>query len=204
MSSIEHANDQQPIGTELPEEHGSLLPRLAYEAIAHHQATGRTPELPAALPQTLYQPGAAFVSLHQRESLRGCMGTLTPRQPLVHSVRDSAINAAFNDPRFEAVQRDELDALTVEVSVLGEAEPVHADSEEELLERLRPGQDGLILQEGPRQATFLPAVWTLLPDPRAFLAQLKLKAGLQPDYWSATLQFARYPSRTFRLPPESG
>ena len=203
--TTEQAAEQHPVGTDLPQEHGALLPRLARQAIAHRLETGEPPPVASSLPESLTRPGAAFVSLYRGEGLRGCMGTLAPTRPLVESVVSTATDAAFNDPRFESVQqRSELDELTVTVSVLGEAELMAADSERELLEQLVPGEDGLILQDGHRRATFLPAVWASLPDPQDFLAQLKLKAGLMPDHWSPDIQFARYRSVTFTDPPPAG
>ncbi|ABM62636.1 AmmeMemoRadiSam system protein A [Halorhodospira halophila] len=200
MSSTE----QEPIGTDLPAEHGALLPRFARQNIAHQHEVGEPLPIASGLPESLTRPGAAFVSLHHDDGLRGCMGTLLPKRPLVNSVMDSALDAAFNDPRFEAVGRDELNALTVKVAVLGPARPLEVSDEQQLLAELVPGEDGLILHDGLRRATFLPAVWEALPEPQDFLIQLKLKAGLPPDHWSENIQFARYRSVTFTDPPRGG
>jgi AMMECR1 domain-containing protein len=62
---------------------------------------------------------------------------------------------------------------------------------------LRPGVDGLVLHDGNARATFLPAVWESLPQPAAFLEQLKQKAGLPADYWSDTLEVWRYTTESF-------
>lgn len=181
----------------IPPEHGQLLAKLARQAIAYRLDTGQ--DLPPAskLPEALSRPGAAFVSLHHGDELRGCIGTLIARKPLVESTMEAAVDAALSDPRFEPVTRAELDALTVKVAILSEAEPIYADNEQELIEQLRPGEDGLILHDGNRRATFLPAVWETLPEPQEFVANLKAKAGLMPDHWSPTLHFARYSSVTF-------
>jgi len=85
-----------------------------------------------------------------------------------------------------------LSDLEVHISVLTPARPLHVTSEADLLRQLRPGVDGLILGEGFRRGTFLPSVWESLPNPRDFLAQLKLKVGLPPDYWSETIEVQRY------------
>jgi len=199
MSSTEPT----PGGIAIPAEHGALLPRFARQNIAHQHEVGEPLPIASGLPESLTRPGAAFVSLHHDDGLRGCMGSLVARRPLVETVMDSALEAAFHDPRFDAVTREELDALTVKVAVLGEAEPLEANDEAHLLEELVPGEDGLILHDGLRRATFLPAVWEGLPDPQEFLAHLKVKAGLPPDYWSRTLQFARYRSVTFTDAPRS-
>jgi AmmeMemoRadiSam system protein A len=191
-----HNNDQDS-RLDIPAEHGKLLAKLARQAIAYRLDTGK--DLPPAtkLPAPLSRPGAAFVSLHSDAELRGCIGTLLAKKPLIESTMEAAIDAALNDPRFEPVTRTELDLLTVKVAVLSDAEPLHANNEQELLEQLRPGEDGLILHDGNRRATFLPAVWETLPDPHEFLVNLKAKAGLMPDHWSPTLYFARYTSVTF-------
>ncbi|MCG5529831.1 AmmeMemoRadiSam system protein A [Halorhodospira halochloris] len=178
-------------------EQGKLLAKLARQAIAYRLETGK--DLPPAskLPEPLSKPGAAFVSLHKGEDLRGCIGSLLAKKPLVETTMEAAVDAALNDPRFEPVSREELDILTVKTSVLSDAEPIQAANDQELIEQLRPGEDGLILHDGKRRATFLPAVWENLPDPYEFLANLKAKAGLMPDHWSPTLHFARYTSITF-------
>ncbi len=96
------------------------------------------------------------------------------------------------DPRFSPLTESQLPELEVHVVVLSPLEPVPVDSEEQLIGALRPGVDGLVLEEGDRAATFLPAVWDRLPDPRDFLEQLRAKAGLSQGYWSETLRFRRY------------
>ena len=181
----------------IPPEHGKLLAKLARQAIAYRLDTGQ--DLPPAskLPDSLSQPGAAFVSLHHGDELRGCIGTLLAKKPLVESTMEAAVDAALNDPRFEPVNRSELDVLIVKTAVLSAAEPLYAANDQELIEQLRPGEDGLILHDGHRRATFLPAVWETLPDPREFVVNLKAKAGLMPDHWSPTIYFARYTAVTF-------
>jgi AmmeMemoRadiSam system protein A len=144
------------------------------------------------LPAALVAPGASFVSLHRRGALRGCMGSLEARRPLAEDVAGNARAAAFLDPRFPPVEPEELSELELEISVLGPARPLPAASEAELVAALRPGVDGLVLREGGRRATYLPSVWTQLPDAAEFVRQLKRKAGLPPDHWSATLRFDRY------------
>lgn len=135
---------------------------------------------------------ASFVTLSRRGRLRGCIGTLQARRALAVEVVEMAHAAAFSDPRFPPLQAGEFAEVEVHISVLGEPEPVVFGSEEELLALLRPGIDGLILSEGPRRGTFLPSVWEQLPAPREFLQRLKLKAGLEADYWSARIRVERY------------
>ena len=150
------------------------------------------PEHPA-----LDRPGATFVTLRQAGALRGCIGALQARQPLHEDVRAHAVAAAFDDPRFPPLAREEFAALQIEVSVLGEAEPLAAASEAEARAALRRGVDGVTLEWRGRRATFLPQVWEQLPQAAAFLNALKLKAGLPPDFWAEDLRLERYQVRKF-------
>ena len=140
----------------------------------------------------LNRRGAAFVTLKIAGRLRGCMGSLEAHEPLVVSVAQNAFNAAFQDPRFSPVSEQEASRLEVSISVLGQPQEMFFESEADLLSQLRPSVDGLILEEGARRGTFLPAVWEALPDPKQFLRQLKRKAGLPEDYWSDTVRIQRY------------
>ena len=76
--------------------------------------------------------------------------------------------------------------------MLTDDERVDACSEDELIAKLRPGVDGVIVQHGANRATFLPQVWATIADPRAFLAALKRKAGLPEDFWSPQVNVSRY------------
>jgi len=145
----------------------------------------------------LNRPGAAFVTLRHAGMLRGCVGALQAKQSLHQDVRAHAVAAAFEDPRFPPLAREEFAALQIEVSVLGEAEPLAAASEPEARAALRRGVDGVILEWRGRRATFLPQVWEQLPQAAAFLNALKLKAGLPPDFWADDLRLERYQVRKF-------
>ena len=140
---------------------------------------------------------ASFVTLKLGETLRGCIGTLEARSSLVESIADNAYAAAFSDPRFPALDASEVEDLIIEVSVLSPLEPVSVTSEQELLEKMRPGEAGWLLQENGYRGTFLPSVWESLGEPAEFLRHLKVKAGLAPDYWSDTLQIWRYTTDSF-------
>ena len=169
------------------------LRTLAREAIAHGLREGQPPRLDLArYPAALTEPRASFVTLHRAGELRGCTGSLEPDGPLVVGVARNAYRAAFEDPRFPPLAGWEVEGLEVSVSLLSPLEPIRAGSEAELLASLRPGVDGLVLREGRRTATFLPAVWESLPDPREFLHALERKAGLAAGHWSPALRFERY------------
>jgi AmmeMemoRadiSam system protein A len=135
---------------------------------------------------------ACFVTLRIAGELRGCTGRLEPEFPLVVDVARNAYRSAFGDPRFAPLRTEELGDLEYHISVLGPREPLPADSEEELFEKLRPGIDGLVLRDGSAAATFLPSVWESLSEPRRFVHELQRKAGLPAGHWSPTLRFERY------------
>jgi len=145
----------------------------------------------------LCQPGACFVTLKSKGELRGCIGSLIPHRTLVVDVADNAFAAAFQDTRFYPLQERELVGLELHISLLSAAEPIRFTTEQSLLEQLRPGEDGLIMEEGYHRGTFLPSVWEQLPAAEQFLQHLKLKAGLPADYWSDTLRVSRYTTQSF-------
>ncbi len=147
---------------------------------------------PADFADALRAERAAFVTLRIEGKLRGCIGSLEATRTLVEDVAINAFNAAFHDPRFEPLSRPEFDRVTVSLSILQPPEPMTVADEADLLTQLRPGVDGLTLHTDGRRATFLPAVWQTLPEPRAFLTQLKAKAGLGPEDWPADLRVERY------------
>jgi uncharacterized protein len=174
-------------------EHRRTLLDLAAASIDHALTENRVLQVAAEdYPEPLRAPRASFVTLRIGGRLRGCMGSLQVTEPLVINVAKNAYVAAFRDPRFPPVTRAEFTSLDIHLSLLTQAEPVECQSEAHLLALVRPGIDGLILIEGSRRGTLLPSVWETLSDPRDFLAHLKRKAGLPPDYWSSTLRVERY------------
>ncbi len=168
---------------------GEALLGIARGAIGSHfgLAAEPVPELPE-----LREPGASFVTLTERGELRGCIGSLQAQRPLREDVRRNALAAAFHDPRFPPLERRELDAIRVEVSLLEPPVALPVRDEADALAQLRPGIDGVVFSYRSARATFLPQVWESLPEPREFLAQLKRKAGLPADFWSDEVRLARY------------
>jgi AmmeMemoRadiSam system protein A len=168
---------------------GRVLLVIARWAIGEKLGLGlpRTADHPA-----LASPAATFVTLKQAGELRGCIGSLEPRRPLGVDVRENAIAAAFGDPRFPPLVAREFERTSIEVSLLSGDERVDARSESDLIAKLRPGVDGVIVRHGSSRATFLPQVWETIADPRAFLAALKRKAGLPEEFWSAEMNVSRY------------
>ena len=174
---------------------GKALLVSARNAIAAH--FGLPPD-PVTPPPELAEPGASFVTLTQNGRLRGCIGSLEAQRPLATDVAENAFAAAFRDPRFPPLSQEELARTRVEVSLLTPAKPFPVSGEEDALARLQPGIDGLILSFGRRRATFLPQVWESLPDPRQFMRELKLKAGLAADFWDPAVTLARYGVRKWK------
>lgn len=140
----------------------------------------------------LREPRATFVTLNLDHNLRGCIGSVEATRALVDDVAHNAYAAAFSDPRFAALTVAEFADVALHISVLNPPELMAVSNEAQLLRQLRAGIDGLILEEGRRRGTFLPSVWASLPQPREFVRQLKLKAGLPADHWSPTLTVRRY------------
>lgn len=177
--------------------HGRILIEVAALAIRHGLDHGQAPRLAAdAFDIELSRPAATFVTLKREGRLRGCIGTLQPSRALIEDVAENAFRAAFRDPRFPPLARHETDGLDFSIALLSRAAPLPARSEAELVARLRPGVDGLIIRDGTARAVFLPAVWESLPVPRLFLAHLKKKAGLRADHWSAGFRAWRFTTHT--------
>ena len=168
---------------------GRALLLIARSAIAERLELGSSvePSGPA-----LTQPGATFVTLHSHGELRGCIGSLEPVRPLGVDVRENALAAAFRDPRFPPLTAREFGATSVDVALLSPAERFVVADEEDLIRRVRPGIDGLILEHDGRRATFLPQVWESIPDPRDFVTALKEKAGWPQGFWGARMNVYRY------------
>jgi AmmeMemoRadiSam system protein A len=165
------------------EEQKTLL-RLAREAMEHAVRGEKLPPLDlSSLSPTLREPGASFVTLTIGGQLRGCIGALEAYQPLAEDVREHAIAAALQDPRFPPVREDELSKIQVEVSRLTRPLPLDYKDASDLLSKLRPGVDGVVLRDGFRRATFLPQVWEKIPNLAEFLDNLCYKMGASPDLW---------------------
>lgn len=151
--------------------HGRKPPPLNYDSLSSH----------------LREQGASFVTLTiNHGELRGCIGALEAYQPLVDDVREHAIAAAMEDPRFRPVDETELDKIKIEVSRLTAPHLLEYSSSADLLTKLRPHVDGVILRNDYRRATFLPQVWEQIPDPEDFLDHLCAKMGAKPNLWLDT------------------
>lgn len=166
-----------------PAERKTLL-ALARQSLGDAVRSGKPPEVELAkYDPKLAAPRACFVTLTIKGLLRGCIGHIFPREPLVRAVVHNAASAALKDTRFPPVRARELDQIEIEVSILTLPERLDLKSPVELLGRLRPKTDGVVLRVGRRQATYLPQVWEQLPDKESFLAHLAEKAGLPDTGW---------------------
>ena len=165
------------------EEKQTLL-RLARQALEMGVRGQKLPALDlASMPPRLQEQGVSFVTLTTHGNLRGCIGALEPYQPLADDVREHALAAALQDYRFPNVSPEELSQIEIEISRLTLPVPLEYSTSEDLLAKLRPGIDGVLLRDGVRRATFLPQVWEKIPDPAEFLDNLCYKMGVSPELW---------------------
>ena len=170
---------------QLTSQEKETLLKIARESLELKLRGEKLPPLNAPSQQTplLQSDGATFVTLTVDGQLRGCIGTLQPYQPLAEDVREHALAAALHDYRFPQVQADELDSIEIEISRLTAPVPLDYTDAEDLLAKLRPGVDGVVLRDGSRRATFLPQVWDQLPNARDFLNHLCQKMGAKSNLW---------------------
>ena len=174
---------------------GPLLTRLAKDSIKAGLETG-APSRPLpqpGMPELMGRQGAVFVTLKKAGQLRGCIGSPVAWRPLLDDILDNAFKAAFRDPRFAPLTQTEWDqGIDLSVSVLTPPAAMTFRDQADLLAQLRPGIDGLIIEDAGKRALFLPSVWEQLPDKGQFLAHLKHKAGLAPSHWSADFRASRF------------
>lgn len=172
----------------ISQQDGQLLLKLARENIADHlgQKSKRLAEIKKRCNNTAMKKSrGVFVTLHKHGQLRGCIGNIEPARPLVEGVTDNAIHAAFSDSRFSPLSLEELKDTCIEISVLTSPEKIDYTDEKDLLSKLRPHIDGVIIEKGYHKATFLPQVWSQLASAGDFLNHLCTKAGLREDEWRA-------------------
>jgi AmmeMemoRadiSam system protein A len=195
--------EDNEMSIELRSEDRDILLNLANAAIVASVGEGSLPSTDhIALPQRLTEPGASFVTLKIGGQLRGCMGTIEAKLPLAEDVTKNASSAALRDPRFPTVTLEEIDLIETEVSVLTTPEILLYNSSEDLLNRLKPGVDGVIVKKGVRRATFLPQVWKKVEGAEDFLSRLCLKANLAQDAWrSEELEILTYNVESFSREP---
>lgn len=144
------------------------------------------------LPAVFEEQGASFITLEKNNTLRGCIGSIIPHQSLVDDLTKNAYNSAFEDPRFLPLKPDEFDDLSIAISLLSTPTKMDFIDQSDLLEKIEPFVDGIIIKDKGYQAVYLPSVWEQLPDKEMFLKSLKIKAGLNPDHFSKTFEAYRF------------
>ena len=180
-----------------PAQRATLI-EVARRSIESGLETGRPLVVtPSEYHRDLKAVRASFVTLQIRGQLRGCIGHLEAVQPLVVDVAENAFAAAFRDPRFNPLTRVEWPNVDLHLSILTAPQRLVVSDEADLIAQLRPGEDGLILQDGPNRGTFLPSVWESLPQAADFLMHLKSKAGLAANHWSDNMELYRYRTESF-------
>lgn len=179
---------------------GSRLPAVARAAVREALESGALPVPSIPPPSSSGSTAATFVTIKKEGKLRGCMGTTVARRPLLDDVQSQARAAAFRDPRFPPVAREELDQLHFEVSVLGEPQPLPAENWQDACSGIRRGEDGVIVRTAVGGALFLPQVWETVSDPNDFLDQLWKKAGLPYRYFESDVHLSVFSVDKFAEP----
>lgn len=174
----------------LPENPGKVLLPIARATLS--KALGRPVDAVDETSAWLHQQGASFVTLTRHQELRGCIGTLETHRSLLLDIKGNAHAAAFHDRRFSPLTEAELDSTSIEISLLSAMQPLQFSGQHEALSQLQPGVDGVVFECGRYRSTFLPQVWEQLPDVATFMAHLKHKAGLPPDFWAREIKLSRY------------
>ena len=184
---------------DLTEAQGEYLLSEARKTISGRlSGKGEAPSKEKELPGVFDEKRGTFVTLTIQGNLRGCIGHIIPQESLIEGIRENAINAAFQDPRFRPLTPNEWKDVHIEISILTEPKPLAYTDGQDLLNKLRPGIDGVILKKGFHQSTFLPQVWDQLPDKKAFLNHLCLKAGLDGNAWEkGDLEVSTYQVQAF-------
>ena len=159
-----------------------LLLQLARQSL-ETSVRGTSFEGPGAIPAEVKENSGCFVTLTVGGTLRGCIGYIEPIKPLYQAVIENAANAALHDPRFQRVTTAELGKIKIEISVLTKPVSLAYNDADDLLKKLVPKRDGVILRKGGHQSTYLPQVWEDLPDKVTFLEQLSIKGGMPRDGW---------------------
>lgn len=190
--------NSEPNEPTLPLSHRQVLLQTARECIHSLVTTKQQIQINLQeFPPALKEERASFVTINLKGQLRGCIGSLIPHRPLIMDVANNALSAASKDPRFKPLSLVEYPDVNIHLSVLSIPEELSFSDREHLLELIRPGIDGLIIEESGHRATYLPSVWSQLPDRINFLRELRKKAGLNPDSWSTNTRVFNYTTEEF-------
>jgi AmmeMemoRadiSam system protein A len=187
--------------TTITDEDRSALLKLARSSIEAKLIKEVKVIRPEKKTSALEENRGCFVTLHKNGALRGCIGTIEAIKPLVNSVEENALNAAFRDPRFASLEEEELKYINIEISVLTVPQELSFKDKDDLKRKIKKGVHGIILSSGWHKATFLPQVWEQLPDVENFLEHLCIKAGIKKDCWkNRTTRVQTYETEFFSEP----
>ena len=165
----------------LSDSEGKILLQIARQAIIGRLGMAVEDDvMQGSVPDKEY---GTFVTLKKNGQLRGCIGNLQASGAVADGVRQNAVHAAFNDSRFSPLTAEELPEIEIDISVLNQPKILEYSDATDLISKLRPGIDGVILSLGMARATFLPQVWEQLPVAEQFLGHLCRKAGLAESSW---------------------
>jgi AmmeMemoRadiSam system protein A len=177
----------------LADDEKTQLLTLARSSIVCHLISGKELIVNTDdFPPSFQQDAACCVTLTLKNKLRGSIGTSYAQRPLVLDIIHNAYSAAFDDPRYNPVKKEDIHDIKIDISVLTTPTPISFLNEEDLLDKLQGTTDGIILQEGVHKATFLPSAWKAFSNPSEFIAALKVQAGLNAGYWSDNIVISRY------------
>jgi len=197
----EKGKEERPMknSQSLSQSEGNFLLGVARSTIEAELFSTQAPAYPDEdLPAVFREKRGTFVTLTIGGNLRGCIGHIVPQESLLEGIKVNAINAAFRDPRFPPLSKEEWKRVHIEISILTGPMPLAYSSADDLLKKIQPGVHGVIIKKGYHQATFLPQVWEQLPGKEDFLTHLCLKAGLGGEAWKkADLEVQTYQVQAF-------
>lgn len=192
MEKRNNKNEEKNMLTDAEKKTLLKIARATIKSYFEDKNSSDLKNLESELTENLKQKRAAFVTLTINSELRGCIGHVLPIEPLYKSVISNAINAAFSDPRFSPLRKDELSKIHIEISALTIPEKIKS------YEDIVLGRDGIILKKGHNSALFLPQVateqgWNL----EETLSHLAYKAGLSPNAWEEGCEFQTFQAEVF-------
>lgn len=188
---------QEPEAICLGQTERAMALTLARSTMVQRTKSTWMPSIRGVFPQPLHGFAACFVTVEMAGELRGCIGSLRANRSLKGDIILNSVKAGFEDPRFPPISAEELAGSHLEIAVLSRPAPISFRTEDEVVEQLRPGRDGIILDAEGQRGTFLPKVWDGLASPEDFWTSLKRKAGVPEDYWSANCRVWRYVAESF-------
>ena len=197
MAHLLFMNPDIPLTESHAEASSTLLP-IARAAIASPLGKPLTADESAPW---LRKQCATFITLNLAKKLRGCIGSLQAHRPLLDDVKANACAAAFKDPRFKPLTATEYDSIEIEISLLSPLTALKFTDETSALAQLKPNVHGVIFQYGHHRSTYLPQVWDNFSDPAMFMATLKQKAGLPPNFWEPGIEIHVYTVAKLRESP---